>query len=155
MKKLNKKGFTLIELLAVIVILGILMLIAIPSVTRYINKSRQGTFKNTAQLLIDSVRTDVVSSNKGVSCYVDVAGKDIVLEKGSKEGFVGYIIAEIKDDGTYNYRVDLLQTKYKYSLKATEAQINDLDFGDTANGSFTTSTATTVTAPNGLSPCEL
>ena len=32
MKKLNKKGFTLIELLAVITIMGILMLVAIPAV---------------------------------------------------------------------------------------------------------------------------
>ena len=31
--KMNKKGFTLIELLAVIIILGVLMIIAIPSVT--------------------------------------------------------------------------------------------------------------------------
>lgn len=32
----EKKGFTLIELLAVIVILGVIMMIAIPSVTGYI-----------------------------------------------------------------------------------------------------------------------
>ena len=37
----NKKGFTLIELLAVIIILGILMIIAIPAVTSYIQSSRQ------------------------------------------------------------------------------------------------------------------
>lgn len=35
MKK--KNGFTLIELLAVIIILGILMIIAIPSITKYIS----------------------------------------------------------------------------------------------------------------------
>ena len=39
MKKNKKSGFTLIELLAVIVILGILMIIAVPSVIKYIRGS--------------------------------------------------------------------------------------------------------------------
>ena len=38
----NRKGFTLIELLAVVVIIGILLLIAIPSVSKYLSK---GTIK--------------------------------------------------------------------------------------------------------------
>ena len=33
MKRLNKKGFTLVELLVVIVILGVIMSIVIPSIT--------------------------------------------------------------------------------------------------------------------------
>ena len=37
---MNKKGFTLIELLAVIIILGIVLLIAVPSVSRIINDTR-------------------------------------------------------------------------------------------------------------------
>ncbi len=50
----KKNGFTLIELLAVIIILGILILIAIPSVTRYINDSRKETYIDTARQYIKS-----------------------------------------------------------------------------------------------------
>ena len=46
MKKINSKGFTLVELLAVIVIMGILMMVAIPAVTRTIENSRKDTFIN-------------------------------------------------------------------------------------------------------------
>ena len=42
----SKKGFTLIELLAVIVILAILILVAIPAVTNIIESSARNTFKN-------------------------------------------------------------------------------------------------------------
>ena len=44
MKGLNKKGFTLIELLAVIIILGVLLLIAVPSVSKYITNSSKAFF---------------------------------------------------------------------------------------------------------------
>ncbi len=54
MKK--KNGFTLIELLAVIIILGILMIIAIPSVTKYINDSRKNAYVNTAKEIISGAR---------------------------------------------------------------------------------------------------
>jgi type IV pilus assembly protein PilA len=42
-----KKGFTLIELLAVILILGIIASIAIPTVTNIIEEARRGAFKST------------------------------------------------------------------------------------------------------------
>ena len=47
--KLNRNGFTLIELLAVIVIMGILMMVTIPSVSRVIENSRKDTMVTLAK----------------------------------------------------------------------------------------------------------
>lgn len=55
----NKKGFTLIELLAVIIILGVLMIIAIPSVTTYIQNSRKSAYVDTSAAYVEAVRTKV------------------------------------------------------------------------------------------------
>ena len=52
----NKKGFTLIELLAVIVILGIIMVIAVPAITKYIDNSRKEGFTKTASGVVDAAR---------------------------------------------------------------------------------------------------
>ena len=57
--KNKKKAFTLIELLAVIIILGILMVIAIPAVTSYIQNSRKSAYISTAHNIIAAARTKV------------------------------------------------------------------------------------------------
>ena len=83
--KKSKKAFTLIELLAVIIILGVLMIIAIPSVTRYIQDSRDSSYITTAQSFIDSAR---VMANSGELSMYDpdttyYIPKDCIgLEKG-------------------------------------------------------------------------
>ena len=52
----NKRGFTLIELLAVITIMGILMLVAIPTVSRVIENSRRDIFVDSAKSYANTVR---------------------------------------------------------------------------------------------------
>ena len=49
---MRKKGFTLIELLAVILILGIIALIAIPTVNNILKESRLGAFEASARNII-------------------------------------------------------------------------------------------------------
>ena len=82
---MKNKGFTLIELLAVIIILGILMLIAIPSVTSYINNSRKESYVSTIKELIKGT-TNIVNSGEidvndpNTTYYIPVGA--IELENG-------------------------------------------------------------------------
>lgn len=59
----KKKGFTLIELLAVIVILGVLLAIAIPSVSKYISASKKSTYVSNAQSYVEAVINESLLSN--------------------------------------------------------------------------------------------
>ena len=88
MKK--KNGFTLIELLAVIIILGILMILAVPSVTKYINDSRKDGYIISAKQLITGTRNKVYSgkldvSEPNVTYYVP--SSYIEIENGHKSPY--------------------------------------------------------------------
>ena len=96
MKK-NNKGFTLVELLAVIVILGLLMAIAIPSVTKYITQSRKKTLISSIDSYITAVTTAVNDNEFGPMSkedtiyYVPVSDIEssscVSLEKGGSDPF--------------------------------------------------------------------
>jgi len=62
----SNKGFTLIEILAVVIILGLVMIIAIPNVTKYIMESRRTSYLVDAQRYVEAAR-QVVETNK-ISC---------------------------------------------------------------------------------------
>lgn len=76
-EKMNKKGFTLIEILAVIIILGVMMLIAVPAVSEYISDSREKNYVKVAKGYIDSARAmitnrDLKASNKDYTYYIPI-----------------------------------------------------------------------------------
>ncbi|MED3962199.1 prepilin-type N-terminal cleavage/methylation domain-containing protein [Niallia taxi] len=77
----NEKGLTLIELLAVIVILGIIAAIAIPSIANIIEKSR-----------FDAIKADAVQILNGAQTYISSneieAGNDNTLDKTDLKDYV-------------------------------------------------------------------
>jgi len=91
--KNNKKGFTLVELLAVIVILGILLLVAVPGIQTVLRNSRKKTFTSNLALAGNSIKTNI-SVTEEANCYVYINGGDeatgvasnIELERGSLDG---------------------------------------------------------------------
>lgn len=61
--RLNREGFTLIEMLAVVVILGILATIMIPTVTTLIAKNKEDNFNNLKNSIISAAKI-YVSDNR-------------------------------------------------------------------------------------------
>ena len=111
----DKKGFTLIELLAVIVILGLLMAIAIPSVTKYITESRKKTVASTIGNYMSAVVNDVndlTYTFTGYNTVYAVPIECVALERGgtnpfgewhqSNDAYWAYVLVQY-DDETSSY----------------------------------------------------
>ena len=105
----NKKGFTLIELLAVIIILGILMIIAIPAVTEYISSSRKSAYITTATRYIDGVRNKVNAAEipvYDIETTYYIPGSCVSMEKGGKSPYGDwreYYVVVTYDGTGYDY----------------------------------------------------
>ena len=107
MKKLSSKGFTLIELLAVITIMGILMMVAIPSVSRTIENARRDTFADVAHQYINAVRNAALADN--LKCGSTVYS-------GTADGWYYFRIDTDGDQGTK----DLMESGGKSSFGNAE-----------------------------------
>ena len=97
-----RKGFTLVELLSVIVILGIVSLIAFPTLTGIINKSRLNKLKNSAYGLIEA--SDLYYAQYGSNnIRFDITGSSVTSKDTDKllsfKGNVKNGVSIIKKNG--------------------------------------------------------
>ncbi len=58
----NEKAFTLIELLAVVVILGIILVIAVPRITTLINNIKINAFETDMKMILNAIRLKMASN---------------------------------------------------------------------------------------------
>ena len=90
MKKFNRRAFTLIEMLVVVIVLGVILAIAIPSVSNLINQNRKKMYQvhmdiveEKTQLFIDRYQGELESSN--ATCfqidYQDLLDQDFITEQ--------------------------------------------------------------------------
>ncbi len=134
----NRKAFTLIELLAVIIILGVLLLIAIPSVTEYILNSRKEAYVKNISGYLDGIKNKVNSAeyaffDDNTTYYVHI--NNIKLERGGQSPFGdwvdAYAVVTYTGDGFEYYWTSVDSSGYKIALKKREEiKIDDVKSGD-------------------------
>ena len=90
--KLNTKGFSLIEILAVIVIIGVIATIAVPSVQEYIGGGKLATFIAYENSMEDAATNAVLDciANNSSRCNIPEKGETtkIYLNTLIEDGFI-------------------------------------------------------------------
>jgi prepilin-type N-terminal cleavage/methylation domain-containing protein len=87
---MNKKGFTLIEILAVLIIMGVILIIAVPSISRYIMQSKTSTYITDAKRFVEAGRNLVETGqlkliSKDTTYYIP--RECLPVEKGQESPF--------------------------------------------------------------------
>ncbi len=119
MKKNKRQGFTLIELLAVITIMGILMLIAIPAVSRTIENSRKNTFATLGKQYISTVRNAVLADE--LKCNLSDTVKDVQV--GSvPDGKYYFKISTVPGSPSVNQTTQLMEKVGKSPWAGADVQ---------------------------------
>ena len=84
MKK--KNGFTLVELLAVIVILAIILVIAVPSIMNTIEDSRKGALESSTKMIASAAETQKMTKE---TLGQEFTGGDCMASTATWSGIVG------------------------------------------------------------------
>ena len=116
---MKKKGFTLVELLAVIIILSLVLVIAVPSVNKYIKQSKEKAYDAQISTIIEaaqayaSTNLELLPNRENISVKVTLGQlkssgliKEEVKNPNDDKYFDDALTIEIKKKGeTYTYDI--------------------------------------------------
>lgn len=108
---MNKKGFTLIELLGVLIILGLLILLIVPTVKNLLNDSTESLVLQQEKTIIDAARKYMIENNGllpedqvciSVATLISegVIENDSIINPKTKEEMEGCVL--VKYNSSYN-----------------------------------------------------
>ena len=125
---MKKKGFTLVELLAVIVILSLILVIAVPSVNRYIKQSKEKAYNTQTSTIIEAAQA-YASANSGLLPRKEEFVVKITLGQLKSSGLIK---EEVKNPNDDKYFDDALTIEIKkkgetYTYDIVESTITTRD----------------------------
>ena len=121
---MNKNGFTLVELIGVVILIGLIALIAIPSVDYIITKTKSNAYNRTLDTLKDGLRNWVTDNKELI--YEDGEEIIVTLSDLKEQGYVEY---EIKNPKTSTCLANTMQFKIT-RVKDTEKDTYEYTFLD-------------------------
>lgn len=125
---MKKNGFTFIELLAVIVIIGVLALISMPSLEGIVKSNKDKIYNSQLDNIVLALK-DWASDNRDLLPTTNGNKKELTLLELKKDGYIDYEFKNPKTNKCFSNSMKLIIEKvdnsYNYSID--KSTINDSD----------------------------